>query len=460
MKQILGIDEVGRGPYAGPLVVGACLLLEPLEGLTDSKKLTPRRREKIAAAIREASLSGGLVWGLGWIPAPALDELGMTAALCMACRLAVHEVSLQCSALGVAASDAVNGCFGDVIIDGTINFLRGTALESQVEVVAKADLLVPAVSAASIIAKVSRDEFMSSVASAAFPEYGFEGHMGYGTAKHSAAIQTCGVCPEHRRSFKPIALAVEAGGCDGCGVRGGHGTHGGRDGRSGLFDASYLLQSLEYVRDVEHSGVYFGKKLWMDSAVLRERLGEPDKLLAELKAGGFPVGAAEDFNGESARCDSAFPRGRNSQHLTEEPKIELATKEQGSGKSGQKCAEAKSAKKPTTKELGDKAENLAAKMLASKGHEIIARNWKNKFCEIDIVSEFESCLYFTEVKYRKTAKRGSGLEAISAKKLEKMRFAAELFSMQEKCAEGKEMSLAAIEVSGEDFQLGEWMPLV
>lgn len=191
MKTILGIDEVGRGPWAGPLVVGACVLKEPIEGLTDSKKLSPKRREILAAEIHEKAFCG-----LGWVSAEELDKIGLSASLRKACRLAVKEIQES----GVQ--------FNEIIIDGTINFLSATPLAPYVQVLPKADFLIPEVSAASIIAKVARDNYMTEVVAKKYPKYGFEKHVGYGTTLHKAAIEKYGVCSEHRRSFKPIAKAL------------------------------------------------------------------------------------------------------------------------------------------------------------------------------------------------------------------------------------------------------------
>ena len=186
---ILGIDEVGRGPWAGPLVVGACVLGDAqIEGLTDSKKLTPKKREALAPIIQEKAAVG-----LGWVSAAELDELGMTAALCKACREAVKQIHVP---------------FHEIIIDGTINFLRDTPLASHVQVLTKADLLVPEVSAASVVAKVARDNYMYKLAEK-YPGYGFEKHVGYGTAAHRKALEELGVCPEHRKSFRPIAEMLD-----------------------------------------------------------------------------------------------------------------------------------------------------------------------------------------------------------------------------------------------------------
>lgn len=183
---ILGIDEVGRGPWAGPLVVGAVVLpdVHTLEGLTDSKKLTAKKRVLLDALIREQALG----FGLGWVHADELDEVGLRAAL----RLAT-----------IRAVEAVNAPYHEIIIDGTINFLKETSKGIFVTTMPKADLLIPAVSAASIIAKVARDTYMEAQ-SERYPEYGFASHVGYGTAKHSQALITHGVTPLHRKSFAPI----------------------------------------------------------------------------------------------------------------------------------------------------------------------------------------------------------------------------------------------------------------
>lgn len=183
---ILGIDEVGRGPWAGPLVVGAVVLPDnyTIEGLTDSKKLSAKRRTELDAQIRTQALG----WGLGWVYPAELDEIGLSAAL----RLAT-----------IRAVEAVRVPYHEIIIDGTINFLLETTKGKYVTTLPKADLLIPAVSAASIIAKVARDAYMEEQA-VMYPEYGFESHVGYGTAKHQQALMSHGVTPIHRTSFAPI----------------------------------------------------------------------------------------------------------------------------------------------------------------------------------------------------------------------------------------------------------------
>jgi len=182
---IVGIDEVGRGPWAGPLVVGAVVLGDAkVEGLTDSKKLSAKRREVLAKEIHNGAASVGL----GWVQADELDEIGISASLVEATKRAIAQISVP---------------YHEIIIDGTINFLKDTNKGPYVTTMKKADLLIASVSAASIVAKVARDEFMQEQA-AVYPEYGFESHVGYGTAKHSAAIERYGVTPLHRLSFAPL----------------------------------------------------------------------------------------------------------------------------------------------------------------------------------------------------------------------------------------------------------------
>lgn len=211
---LLGIDEVGRGPWAGPLVVGAVILGKAFpEGLdlTDSKKLTPRKREALEPLI----LENAVAHGLGWVSAAELDRYGLSASLKLATRRAVKTVLAQLSTSPEGSSPSSNdkitrssSKIDEIIIDGTINFLKGTPLESLVETLPKADALVREVSAASIIAKVARDRYMAEIAQQ-YPVYGFEKHVGYGTDLHQKALREHGICPEHRQSFRPIREIIE-----------------------------------------------------------------------------------------------------------------------------------------------------------------------------------------------------------------------------------------------------------
>lgn len=182
---IVGVDEVGRGCWAGPVVAGAVILGEPIEGLKDSKKLSKKRREELAAEIKGKALA----IGIGWVDAQSIDKLGITAAVKMAMERAVAELSIE---------------YDQVVVDGHFNFL--TENPKAVAII-KADDTVPAASAASIVAKVARDNYMTEIA-AEHPDYGFEAHVGYGTAAHLKALKELGVSDLHRKSFKPIKVML------------------------------------------------------------------------------------------------------------------------------------------------------------------------------------------------------------------------------------------------------------
>jgi ribonuclease HII len=182
---IVGIDEVGRGCWAGPVVAGAVLLAEPIPGLKDSKKLSKKQREKLDAEIRVAAVA----FGLGWVPAEEIDRIGLTEAVRLAMKLALEQITVA---------------YEQIVIDGDYNFFADNPKSLAV---IGADNSVPAVSAASIIAKVARDKYMADAA-LQFPGYGFEKHVGYGTAVHSLALKTHGITDLHRRSFRPIQAFV------------------------------------------------------------------------------------------------------------------------------------------------------------------------------------------------------------------------------------------------------------
>lgn len=184
---VLGIDEVGRGCWAGPVVAGAVLLGAPIKGLKDSKKLTKAQREKLDAEIRVSAVA----FGLGWVGADEIDKLGLTEAVRLAMRRALERITAG---------------YDQIIIDGNYNFFPENSKSSAL---IGADNSVPEVSAASIIAKVARDKYMSEAA-LKFPGYGFERHVGYGTAAHQLALQANGLTELHRRCFKPIQLLASA----------------------------------------------------------------------------------------------------------------------------------------------------------------------------------------------------------------------------------------------------------
>lgn len=326
---VLGIDEVGRGAWAGPLVVGACVLNgAKIKGLTDSKALSKKQREKLSAEISKSSA----IIGLGWVSNDELDEIGLSAALKLATRRAVKEVQIKCKKQNIK--------FNEIIIDGTVNFLAGTPLEKYASTLKKADLLISSVSAAAICAKVARDNFMAELSNKPeFAPFCFENHAGYGTLKHRAALSEFGVSKIHRKSFKPIA---------------------------------------EFLENSQNKNMNIFK--------------------------------------------------------------------------------VKQAEKITTKELGDKAEDFVAEFLKQEKHEILARNWRTKFCEIDIISKYGENYYFTEVKFRKNNDFGGGEAAISKNKVDQMRFAAEFFAYKNNI-KNSEMRLAAAIVEGENFKKFDWFEI-
>lgn len=183
---IVGIDEVGRGCWAGPLVAGAVLLQQEVAGLKDSKKLSKQQRERLSQAVYDS----GAAIGLGWVTPAEVDDLGLTSAVRLAMKRAVEQITVA---------------YEEIIIDGNLNFLADLPNTSCL---IKADDLIPAVSAASIVAKVARDQYMEKIA-IVYPGYGFEKHVGYGTAVHLAGLQQLGVSDIHRRSFKPIKALLQ-----------------------------------------------------------------------------------------------------------------------------------------------------------------------------------------------------------------------------------------------------------
>lgn len=316
---ILGIDEVGRGPWAGPLVVGAVVLGGvQIDGLTDSKKLTKKRREELSVIIHEKAQA----IGLGWVTANEIDEVGLSDSLRLATRRAVEQINVP---------------YHEIIIDGTINFLADTSKGKYVTTLKKADLLIPSVSAASIVAKVARDNYMIEQDSV-YPGYSFKSHVGYGTAAHVAAIDKLGVTPLHRLSFAPLA-----------------------------------------------------------------------------KYGSGPS---------------------NYTKLSDDKSLET-----------------------TTRQIGDSGEDAAATELVRRGHEVLERNWKTKYCEVDVVSTKNGVLYFTEVKHRKDASRGGGMAAISDKKLAQMKFAAKFYAHTRKLTDRIDLRLIAIATSGQPTEVIEYLEI-
>ena len=329
---ILGIDEVGRGPYAGPLVIGACILgdwqnsenAEWIKKLTDSKKLSAKRREELYVLIKEKALAAAT----GWVSSAEIDEVGLSEALRLATRRAVEQIQ------------KTKVPFSEIIIDGTMNFLAGTKLEKYVSTLKKGDFLVKEISAASILAKVERDNYMAKL-DAVYPEYGFGKHVGYGTAAHQKAMEEFGLTPEHRRSFRPV-------------------------------------------REIDEN--------------------------------------------------------------------KITTKQLGG------LSEQMIANKITSKQLGDRGEQVVVDYLEASGHEIVARNYKTKLFEVDIISQKDRVLYFTEVKYRRDSDFGAGLDFIDKKKQEKMRLAvAGFLATHPEYADF--IPTLAVAAVGKDFKLEEWFEL-
>ena len=189
---ILGFDEVGRGSWAGPLVVGACILPDgcQIEGLTDSKKLTAKRRLALEPEIQARALG----FGLGWVEAGEIDQIGISQALKLAAQRALAELDKQ------LLSEVEQ-----IIVDGISDFVG----DVRVSTMKQADLLIPSVSAAAILAKVARDRHMVELGmDTRYVQYGFEKHVGYGTKAHHQAILDYGVSDQHRRSFRPMSELV------------------------------------------------------------------------------------------------------------------------------------------------------------------------------------------------------------------------------------------------------------
>ena len=183
-----GVDEAGRGPLAGP-VVAAAVILDParrIDGLADSKQMTDRARRRVAEAIR----SSALAWAIGRVDNEQIDQLNILNAAMRAMRLAVLALPLRPIR---------------VLVDGD----RCPVLDCEVEAIVRGDQTVPEISAASILAKVYRDDEMIAL-DRTFPGYGFARHKGYATREHLAALARLGACTIHRRTFAPVHRFLDA----------------------------------------------------------------------------------------------------------------------------------------------------------------------------------------------------------------------------------------------------------
>lgn len=180
---VAGVDEAGRGPLAGPVVAAAVILdeLRPIKGLADSKVLTALRREKLYDEIRAKALC----FSIAMATAAEIDEINILQATMLAMKRAVEGLRLKPA---------------KVLVDGN----RLPTLVIVAEAIVGGDALVPSISAASILAKVWRDRWCAEFHES-YPQYGFASHKGYSTAEHLAALKLHGACPQHRRSFAPVA---------------------------------------------------------------------------------------------------------------------------------------------------------------------------------------------------------------------------------------------------------------
>ncbi len=185
---VAGVDEAGRGPLAGPVVAGAVILdpMLPIDGLDDSKKLSPARREALAVEIKLKALA----WSVSWADAAEIDSLNILHATMLAMRRAVLGLRVRPRLVEVDGNRLPNLEIGNGRIQG--NAIVG------------GDALVAAISAASILAKVRRDAIMCEV-DQLYPGYGFAQHKGYGTALHRESLDRLGPCPQHRWSFRPVS---------------------------------------------------------------------------------------------------------------------------------------------------------------------------------------------------------------------------------------------------------------
>jgi len=184
---VVGVDEVGRGPLAGPVVTAAVILdpNNPIEGLNDSKKLSEKRREELEPLIKKHALA----WSLGRAEAEEIDEINILQATLLAMKRAVEGLDIEPT---------------HALVDGN----KAPNLACPVTTIIKGDQSEPAIAAASILAKVARDREMV-VMDELYPGYGLAKHKGYPTKQHQEALLELGVTPIHRRSFKPVRLAIK-----------------------------------------------------------------------------------------------------------------------------------------------------------------------------------------------------------------------------------------------------------
>ena len=186
---LAGTDEAGRGPLAGNVVAAAVILNPeaPISGLDDSKKLSEKKRERLAQEIRQHALA----WSVVSVSAAQIDEMNILQASLFAMRSAVEQLAVRPDHVFVDGNKTLKDCF-----------CESTAI-------IKGDARVAAISAASILAKVERDAQMLALHQQ-YPQYGFDQHKGYPTRAHREILQAIGPCPEHRRSYAPVMLSLRA----------------------------------------------------------------------------------------------------------------------------------------------------------------------------------------------------------------------------------------------------------
>lgn len=190
-RYVLGVDEAGRGPLAGPVVVGAVLIentKQVVENVRDSKKMTKKQRKKAFVEIQEKSTA----FGIGIVDAKEIDRVGIKEAVKEAMILAVSEVEKK-----------IKKKVDYIISDGAVYLLDDHKMMS----ISRGDLNHYSIAAASVLAKVTRDMIMEEY-SKKYPNYGFEKHMGYGTKMHLDAISKHGICDIHRKSYEPIKITL------------------------------------------------------------------------------------------------------------------------------------------------------------------------------------------------------------------------------------------------------------
>ena len=193
MRRVAGIDEAGRGPLAGPVVAAAVILhpRRPIDGVADSKVLSPAQRAVLSEVIRRDALC----FGIGWADPIEIDALNILQATFLAMRRALLAMTLTPD---------------HVLVDGNrLPHLGGLGKRISARAIVGGDATEPAISAASILAKTARDGYMNHM-DTLYPAYSFATHKGYGTPDHQRLLELHGPCPLHRRSFAPVRLALKA----------------------------------------------------------------------------------------------------------------------------------------------------------------------------------------------------------------------------------------------------------